>query len=52
MASAWQCKTNWFGGVVTGKTVAAEGRGSHFGRDGSKGGSSGVDSGGKFMGIG
>ena len=40
------------GGIATGETVAAEGRGSHFGGDGSKGGSSGVDSGGKFMGTG
>ena len=40
------------GGIVTGETAAAEGRGSCFGGDGSKGGSSGVDSGGKFMGTG
>ena len=39
-------------GVVTGQTAATEDSGSRFGADGSKGGSSGVDSGGKFMGTG
>ena len=36
---------------MTGKTAAAEDRGSCFGGDGSKGGSSGVDTGGKVMGT-
>ena len=37
---------------MTGETVAAEGRGSCFGGDGSKGAGSGVDTGGKVMGTG